>query len=231
MKFTVKKNRHWFLPLLIRMWFGKPKDLKYTICFTEDCWYDPASLPGINKLFGFTFGLFGIHKNSVRFGWKPGQVKGLIGIFAYWYEGGVRMTSYICGVKTNTDYVFSIVYTKKTSCFKIQNEELGAEKHILYAIRKSKIGFYLYPYFGGIFRAPWPMSINFKNFNRMNFNLQNMLIFASCIALGVVVHLTKVFTYPWEIIPIFLPAVFGTLWIFRRMRKKADREKQERMEE
>lgn len=102
--------------------FTKKTSVSYRVKFTESCIYDLINKDsyGVNKLFGLTFGIFGVHKNSVRFGWKPFS-KDVIMIYAYTYNKGVRKETQFLKVKTNEYLEMNIEVKKDKYIFKIKS--------------------------------------------------------------------------------------------------------------
>ncbi|MCC2547736.1 hypothetical protein LJY25_14870 [Hymenobacter sp. BT175] len=92
MLLTIKKGRHQDTrPFSSWPHFGR-KSMAWQVTFARDCEYQlPAyNREDVNKLFGLSFGLFAVHKNSARFGWRwnPGNER--IELLAYCYIDGKR---------------------------------------------------------------------------------------------------------------------------------------------
>lgn len=127
--------------------------------FLESCCYylDNGDQYDWNKLYGVTFGLFGIHKNSVRFVWRYDPVTDKIIIAAYWYKDGERNYYTLCSIDFNEKYDFKLSITEEYVNFtvlednflKISSFELYMGREIL-SKRKYQCGIY----FGGNRRAP-----------------------------------------------------------------------------
>lgn len=86
--YIIPKGFHYsnFIP-----WFKCIKgsfEIERTIVFTDSCGYEIDEPSCVNKLFGFCFGMFGVHKNSARFGWTYDKGHGVIKLWKYVYEGG-----------------------------------------------------------------------------------------------------------------------------------------------
>ena len=78
--------------------------------FLDSCRYtlDNGDQYDWNKLFGVSFGLFGIHKDSVRFVWRYNPVTDAIEIGAYWYKNSERNFYYMCALDLNEKYTFKM---------------------------------------------------------------------------------------------------------------------------
>lgn len=109
----VKKNKRRVLLKQRPFRFGlinpnKPFDICFSYLFLLDKsmlyeFEDPETRNDINKLFGITFGLFGIHKNSFRVGYNS---KGeSIDLYFYVYNDGKR--------NFHRSYSINPVYTEK----------------------------------------------------------------------------------------------------------------------
>lgn len=123
--YTIKpgKSRTNFLSVIKNVeFFTKKTSITYKVKFTESCVYDLINkdLYGVNKLFGLTFGIFGIHKNSARFGWKP-YSKDFIMIYAYTYNKGIRKITPFLKVKINEYLEMNIEVKKERYIFKIKS--------------------------------------------------------------------------------------------------------------
>lgn len=91
--FTLRAGRHYHAmpPFSFLPWIGQQKTERY-VTFDESCAYDSADYNGldVNKLFGLSFGLRGVHWNSARFGWRWSKSAQCIELLAYVYKEGVR---------------------------------------------------------------------------------------------------------------------------------------------
>jgi hypothetical protein len=76
-EYRIFKGCHYsnFLPSFHKV----PNDfgISTNVIFDESCKYEIDEKSCVNKLFGFCFG-FGVHKNSVRFGWTYNNEKNSI---------------------------------------------------------------------------------------------------------------------------------------------------------
>jgi hypothetical protein len=77
----------------------------YRVTFDESCKYEIEEESCVNKLFGFCFG-FGVHHNSVRFGWTYNKETNNVFIWKYIYLNGKLQKSKIfsCEIGSIHDY-------------------------------------------------------------------------------------------------------------------------------
>lgn len=93
-KKTIFKNFHrpFGLPAFLSNfgWIrkGKAKDIQYKVTFYENCAYDLGDEDQYdwNKLFGALFGILGIHRHSIRFGWRYSLAKQKVEICSIIYD-------------------------------------------------------------------------------------------------------------------------------------------------
>ena len=163
-KYTILKGCHYsnFLPSIFKIDDNKPiKRFEKNIEFTESCKYEINEPSCVNKLFGFSFGIFGVHKNSVRFGWTYQKETDSIVIWKYVYADGDLIKYPISDVKICQKYKFQI------ECFYFGENQYRVicrinDKWIdsfWFNIKKYYL-LTLGPYFGGKTRAPHKIHIN-----------------------------------------------------------------------
>jgi len=160
MNFLIKRGKNYsnqyiykFLNIL-----NTNRFLKYQVVFNNTCKYE---LPiddqeDINKLFGYSLG-FDHHKDSARFGWF--YQDGTIHLYAYVYDNGVRKSKLIKNIDLNNTYILTLVDEGKNWLFSVDDgwSIVGQVR-----IEKScdfKIGYKLWPYFGGNNPAPHDITI------------------------------------------------------------------------
>ena len=137
--------------LLNFSFFISKKEISYKIKFTESCIYDlnKIGLYGVNKVFGLTWGIMGVHNNSARFGWKPLD-KSRIMIYAYVYFGGIKKEIEICTVNINEYYTLSISEKKEKIVFNVKNQIKNSGSTLeLKCPKLPKLGYTNFLYFGG----------------------------------------------------------------------------------
>lgn len=138
--------------------------MKKKLMFSVRCYYSELNSDSydINKLFGFSHGLH--HQNSVRFGWKPDfQIENKIEIWSYVYNRGIRNFTKICSVNCKEIINYSISIENSMVNFTVSSEtgNIISNFSIDYTIPLVKIGYHLFPYFGGNNKAPRRMDILF----------------------------------------------------------------------
>lgn len=136
---------------------------KKTFKFTESCRYNLYTEDQLdwNKLYGVSFGLFGIHKNSARFVWRYNLVTQKIEIGAYWYLEGYRNYYSMCDVEINDLVNFKITFLHDSVIFTVLDDMIPISKYVLYmkeeVLRKNRYECGIY--FGGNRRAPQRIEI------------------------------------------------------------------------
>ena len=75
----------------------KTYTMHWKVKFNEDCAYtiDPKKQDDWNKLFGFCFGVNGIHMNSIRFGWRYNIQYNCIQLCTIEYRNGLVTREYL----------------------------------------------------------------------------------------------------------------------------------------
>ena len=155
------------------------RSITYNFMFEKDSWF-PAKDPDdfdINKLCGFSFGYH--HKNSVRVGWTPMfSTPGNFTLYFYIYNNGERIYKTFANVKPGTEYDLTIYFDDDKVFFEMKSEKSPditstSEKFVLPGFR---LGYYLWPYFGGNKTAPKRISM-FLGIKRENVDfLTNSLL-------------------------------------------------------
>lgn len=149
----------WF-PLLFnpkeivrKLWFGT--SCKYTFG-TEDQW-------DVNKLFGVAATPWGVHKNSIRIGYRFNPDINKFEILAYWYTSGVRDFQKICEVVCFRNYNCKIIVRDKYHLINISqtdNDVVLGEVMVPFKKRPGWFSVLLGPFFGG--NRPAPHEMTFK---------------------------------------------------------------------
>lgn len=134
--------------------------IKYDVLFEPSCAYNlgNANQYDVNKLFGFNACNSLHHENSARFGWV--YLDGIIEIYAYVYENGVRDIEQIATVNINEWNSFELINTGASYAFKVNNTLYIWDKENPCV---TKYNYMLYPYFGGDEVAPHDIHIQFKS--------------------------------------------------------------------
>ena len=141
-----------FLPRIYKPGITKTVKVK----FDKSCAYNIGEKSCVNKLWGFSVGLFGVHKNSYRFGWTYEEDKIIIWTYSYIKDKLYKERLTEC--EFDKEYECSIsIYDGVTFNFNgvTRTEEITELKWLF------ELGFY----FGGKTRAPHNMQINFNRIN------------------------------------------------------------------
>jgi hypothetical protein len=161
MKITIKKAKHFASGIHVRPYLGK-KIISWNVKMDISCLYPPVNDDSndLNKLCGISFGHH--HKNSLRFAWRPDFNRpGQICIYAYWYSRGQRRSLYVGNIVYSIDYHFEITITGRAVTFFVDRIP-GIHPQavtIQFPVPKAKLGYYLWPYFGGNNTAPQNLNI------------------------------------------------------------------------
>lgn len=133
-----------FLPRIYKFFTEKTVRVK----FDKSCAYQIEEKSCVNKLWGFALGLFGVHKNSYRFGWTYENEKIIIWTYAY-IDGKLRKEK-LTECELDKEYECSIsIYDKVVFNF----NGIVREMELIKSEWLFELGFY----FGGKTRAPHAM--------------------------------------------------------------------------
>lgn len=161
-KYIILKDWHYSLVLMTRLfsWFYDEKKFKIQFKFSKDCWYPKTdNNEHYNKLTGISFGVFEIHRNSIRICWKPNFLKnGKIQLYGYVYDNNIQIfeSKFLCEVDVEKEY--TCILSIENKIYKLDMGDMGTiemENNLI----DSKIQKQIYPYFGGISVAPQNMEI------------------------------------------------------------------------
>jgi hypothetical protein len=160
MVFLTKRDNHYSNQKLHKLLncFNFEKGLSYKVRFDDSCVYqlEGEDQEDINKLFGYSIG-FDHHYDSARFGWfyKEGKVH----LYSYVYDKGHRTYDFLCKIELNKVYSLSIFAFRDYWEFDVSSS--GRINSIFQVRRKSrfKMGYKLWPYFGGNNTAPHDIKI------------------------------------------------------------------------
>ncbi len=152
------RARHHYAPHLPKFYLGMKKKFFIDFRFMEGCQYQfqGEDSADINKLFGVSFGQH--HKNSIRIGWNSAG-NGEIKLYYYAYEDGERTFNFIGTCKMYEFQLLKLELDFDNNLVKITNSVTGLPdsvrtKEIPYKFPRFKLGYYLFPYFGGNRTAP-----------------------------------------------------------------------------
>lgn len=176
-KVTIKKGCHrpFRFPVFYRGFGSLFNDacIEYNIKFDEDCRYTltpHSDQADWNKLFGFCYGLLGIHKNSVRYGYSYDDVSGLIQICAIVYstnsQGKVSVRrQFLFNVRIGEEHKYSINSKWTGSNVEVElmfDDYIVFKTHLFletYTCDMPLMRFGCGLYFGGNQRAPQKITI------------------------------------------------------------------------
>jgi len=176
--YIIRKGKHkskW-CPKFFLSW----RKITLTFSFDQSCFYDRETIPGVNKLFGLALPFHGEKTlmyfpkfireylsrfvNSVVIGWKPNENNTYFELYKYWDNHGVEkrelMTDGINALKFFIDTTYQLEITNYLDVNKIYIQVKGQEYQVIVKKPPLKMGYFLYFYFGGKFRAPHQMFVN-----------------------------------------------------------------------
>jgi hypothetical protein len=174
--FKINKNKHYstlldgFKPLF---YIGKINKY-FEITFNNTCIYDESKLPhsGINKLIGFTrihhqekLPILKKYCNSWLLGWRCVYENDIpkLKLYSYYDINGKEFKTELTG-----EYRFDIpiiINVSENNQFVVWNIEQGLKSITVFQpihLKYPKLGYKLYPYFGGKSVAPHDMYISIK---------------------------------------------------------------------
>ena len=170
--YTIYKGCHYsnFIPRIQLL--SQVKHISHGGCivFDESCKYEINESTCVNKLFGFCFG-FGVHKNSIRFGWTYNALINQIYIWKYFYINGQLEKEKIFACEVGEPHFYEINVDKANNdndkdtyfiTLKIDNKKIYPSDNFYDTIKSVKcFTTTLGPYFGGNTRAPHTMKIEY----------------------------------------------------------------------
>lgn len=155
-KYTIPKGEH-SSDHPIKLYTGK-SSFNFSVNFDESCRYDLGTIDqlDINKLAGISFGYH--QTNSIRIGWAYNVINQNIDLYSYCYLNGNRLTDTIGSCSIGVDTSIKLNLNFKANTFNITLNG-GTNHEFIYKYPFLKLGYYLYPYFGGNNPAPHEMVI------------------------------------------------------------------------
>lgn len=163
MRYTIYEEEHHSNPICLKIRLNCTR-VDFTFEFGKSCWYSDSS-SNINKLYGIEYGIFGIHKNSMRIGWLPDfENKGRIKIFYYGYENNSEhVTKYLMTVDVEKQYNLDVFLHGKLNeptklCIELNGSIILYDEEC--KIKNKFFGCICKPYFGGENTAPKDMYID-----------------------------------------------------------------------
>jgi len=160
--YKIKKGTHgpwydWSLHLGMNSFKIKAK-------FTESCIYDKIDREDdLNKLYGFSLGRH--HHNSVRIGWRPSRkFKNEIEIWSYLYINSERTYRLLKTVTIDEWHEYDVHWSKGLITIRITDpSRVDNVYSFAAALPKTKVGYMLFPFFGGQAPAPHNMKLYIKH--------------------------------------------------------------------
>lgn len=159
--YIIPKGWHYSLHLP-KPYLGIKKNFNIKVKFTDSCRYNlnNADQQDINKLFGVSFGSH--QDNSIRIGWNYNLVTGEIDIYSYEYERGIRWLFTKIGSVAIGDLTYiDLSLAHYTYSIRI-NDGISGFGNYIFNYPAIKLGYYLYPYFGGNQPAPHDVKIEME---------------------------------------------------------------------
>jgi hypothetical protein len=180
--YVIEKGAHAAKPRFLKLYFGR-KEFIWDVQFSSGAWYrsnyldkdsEGHPLTGVNKLRGITFGthletFLGKFKitqwmvNSARIGWQPNFYEtGNIALYAYYHVNGKEHRKEFAQVHVDEEFRITFKVERKGVRVTVKRWVSVHTKTFEYFMPIKtwlRIGYHLYPYFGGRSRAPQLMDI------------------------------------------------------------------------
>ncbi len=171
--YFVNKNCHYsnFIPRISYVRNCNTIISSGTFIFTDSCRYDIEEKSCVNKLFGFSLGLFNVHKHSYRFGWTYNNEKDVIDIWVYYYNKGKLYKNKIYEAELNSPISLEINTYKDTEKKLITNYFIVGDKIFSVTVLNDIKYWFLLTlglYFGGKTRAPHKIEVKKYDFLEKN---------------------------------------------------------------
>lgn len=141
-------------------------NLSKSVKFKPNCAYNlnNAKQRDWNKLFGVCFGIVGIHKTSVRFGWRYREDLDLIELCVIIYrENQKPIRETVAYLNIDFEYNLEISILRKDNSYKVYFKTFGVDVYNIILDCNSSHYYGCGFYFGGKSRAPHKMFIDIKN--------------------------------------------------------------------
>ncbi len=155
--FKIRKDSHFCLHLPKFQY--NLQELNFIANFDSNCEYiiNPEDQLDINKLYGISFG----HhlKNSFRVGWTYNPNKKVIELWAFLHQDSKMSWEYLGDTIVEKNTKFNIQFRRNINTIVI-NWGDNQKEIITYKFPENKLGYYLFPYFGGT--QPSPNTLNIK---------------------------------------------------------------------
>ena len=169
MKYTIFEGDHYSFPFIFKPRFNINR-LDFKFILSKQCWYEyeNADSNDLNKIYGISYGLTGIHKNSIRLGWIPDfSNKNKIKLYYYGYENNsTHISKYLLTVDTEKEYDIDMFLHGKIGepiklCIELNDNIILYDE--VCKIKTNWLAFICKPYFGGNNVSPKTMVIEINN--------------------------------------------------------------------
>lgn len=147
---------------------GFSRTISKKVRFLDNCSYeiDPKKQGDWNKLFGVCFGITGIHRNSIRFGWRYNIADDVIELCVITYNNGEHKMDHIKGedIRLNQYVNLSLTFTVNpngdvTADFSVNGRTV---RTVYMGVIAEMFYFGCGLYFGGKTRAPHKMQVEWE---------------------------------------------------------------------
>ena len=140
--------------------FNGAKAMERIVEFDITAKYDHSGIADdedVNKLFGFGYINGGHHTDSARFGWNWNKETGMVNLYAYYYNQGLRGFKKICEVPINTKLILIISNMQNRyqfSVYKMLSFDVVLGTVSISHAHTKKWAYKLGSFFGGDLTAP-----------------------------------------------------------------------------
>jgi len=161
MQFRIPSGKHYSRPWCLDFWYNR-KSFTWKVRFTESCRYDLKSDDqyDTNKLCGVGYFPGFHHVDSARFGWRYWPSTGWIELIAYCYVDKGRIIKNLAFCEIGKEYHLQLNCAEHNYIFNVIDpvfdKPIGG---ITVSHAPKKLGYGLYPYFGGNRTAPHEIKI------------------------------------------------------------------------
>lgn len=137
------------------------QELNFIANFDSNCEYELYNEHqlDINKLYGISFGYH--LKDSFRIGWNYNPNRKVIELWAFMHQNNKMSWEYLGDSIVEKNIKFNIQFRKTINTIVINWGE-NQKEIITFKFPETKWGYYLFPYFGGTFKAPNTMNIKIE---------------------------------------------------------------------
>ena len=161
--YLILKGKHRAV-VRFRPFLGFRNNIRIRVAFHYSCLERVKGIDSLdaNKLYGVSFGRH--HRNSIRIGWR--STGNQIELCAYHYNRGVRTINWLePTIDVSKEYYITVLLKKDIYEILLTDRKASFynNTYMKYKFPFFRIGYYLYPYFGGNRTAPINMRIIMKH--------------------------------------------------------------------